>query len=97
MNPTTGQREPRSLKRDQALFVAKFAHACNAVWEDEQTIAEGTLAVKDKRCFNFFLIGQGGSGKTALVQEIVLPTMDSLFPPNDEGNVSSVIICSKWS
>ena len=33
-NQETGQREPRRVKRDQALFVAQFAHDCNEVWDD---------------------------------------------------------------
>ena len=42
-------------------------------------------------------MGQGGSGKTAVVQEIVLPSMDFLFPA-EEGQVpSSLIVCAKWS
>ena len=80
---------------DQAFFMVTFAHGCNIIWKDEQAIAESTLIVKDRRCINFLWIGQCGSGKTALVQETVLPTIDFLFPPDDEGNLSSLIV--KWS
>ena len=54
--------------------------------------------MKDRQRFNMLLMGQGGSGKTALIQEIVLPTMDFCFPP-DEGSdaSSSLIVCAKWS
>ena len=37
-------------------------------------------------------MGQGGSGKTAAVQEIVLPTLDFLF-----GRDAALIVCAKWS
>ena len=30
-NPRTKRQEPRPLKRDQVLFIAQFAHACNTV------------------------------------------------------------------
>ena len=44
------------------------------------------------------LMGHGGSGKTALIQEIVLPTMDFLFPPTSPGGRRSTrIVCAKWS
>ena len=34
IDPTTGKRIPRTLKRDQTLFLTKFADACNATWDD---------------------------------------------------------------
>ena len=92
VNATTGKRSRRPLKRDQVFFVARFAAACDAVWDDEQS---GCLG---KRRFNMLLLGQGGSGKTAVVQEIVLPAMDSLFPPaENSSDSSSLIVCAKWS
>ena len=96
-DPVTGAAAPRQLKRDQALFVARFAQACNDVWEDERRLREGTLAVKDRRCFQFLLMGQGGSGKTALVQDIVLPAMEAIFPAGADGTQSTLMLCSKWS
>jgi hypothetical protein len=94
----TGRIEPKPLKRDQALFVAQFAAACNAVWDDEERVKDGTLPVKKRRCFNLLLMGAGGSGKTALVQDIVLPAMSFLFPTENESSSSStLIVCAKWS
>ena len=54
--------------------------------------------MKERQRFNVLLMGQGGSGKTALIQEIVLPAIDFCFPP-DEGSdaSSSLIVCAKWS
>ena len=84
----------RTLKRDQTLFLAQFAAACNAVWDDE---LEGKPA-KSRKTFQMLLMGQGGSGKTALIQEIVLPAMDFLFPPKGpSGRSTSKIVCAKWS
>ena len=97
VNPKTGKIERRPLKRDQALFVTRFAAACNAVWEDEQKINDGLLDAKKRRTYNFLLMGQGGSGKTAIVQEVVLPAMDALFPAEPGEVKSTLIICAKWS
>ena len=98
-NPITGQQERRPLKPDQALFAAAFAKACNEVWDEEQKILGGEMARQGKRkTFQFLLLGQGGSGKTAIVQEIVLPAMDALFPPEiGETKKSTLIVCAKWS
>ena len=96
-NPKTGQVEPKPLKRDQALFVARFAEACNDVWDDEQKILDGNLQHKNRRCYQFLLMGQGGSGKTAIIQEIVLPALDGLFPAEPGGTKATLIVCAKWS
>ena len=45
LNPKTGRIDPKPLKRVQALFVAQFAVACNAVWDDDEQIKNGTLSV----------------------------------------------------
>ena len=97
VNPKTGRRTPRPLKRDQVLFVAQFAAACNAVWEDEQKVLDGSLEAKNRRRFNFFVTGQAGSGKTAVVQDICMPTVDFLFPPGAGEESSVLVVCSKWS
>ena len=53
LDPVTCLRTPRPLKRDQTLFLSQFAHACNAVWEDEQS----GVPLAQRRCFNFFAHG----------------------------------------
>ena len=91
-NPRSGKKEPRPLKRDQVLFVAQFAQVCNTVYDEDRKVEEGELDVKKITCFNILLMGQGGSGKTAVVQDIVLPALDFLF-----GCEASLIVCAKWS
>ena len=88
VDPTTGGRAPRTLKRDQTLFLAKFADACNKVWDDENEKKPWA----QRRTFQMLLMGQGGSGKTAIIQEIVLPVMDFLF-----GHSATQIVCAKRS
>ena len=97
VHPKTKQIHPRPLKRDQALFVAQFADACNAVWDEEQAILEGSLEIAHRRCFNFLVLGQAGSGKTAVVQDICIPAIDFLFPTSGNDEPSILIVCSKWS
>ena len=92
VNPSSGKKEARQLKRDQVLFVAYFAHVCNTVWDEDRRVEEGELEVNKITCFDILLMGQGGSGKTAVVQEIVLPTLDFLF-----GCEATLIVCAKWS
>ena len=91
-NPQSGKKELRPLKRDQALFIAQFAQVCNTVWDEDRKVEDGEMDVKAITCFNILLMGQGGSGKTAVVQEIVLPTLDFLF-----GRGATLIVCAKWS
>jgi hypothetical protein len=92
LNPRSGKKEPRPLKRDQVLFIAQFAHACNVVWDEDRKVEEGDLDIAKISCFNILLMGQGGSGKTAVVQDIVLPTLDFLFDCEP-----TLIVCAKWS
>ena len=42
-------------------------------------------------------MGEGGSGKTAIVQEIVLPAIDFIFPPEKPKTTSSLIVCASWA
>lgn len=91
-NPRSGKKEPRPLKRDQVFFVAQFAEACNTIWQQERSVEDNELDISKITCFNILLMGQGGSGKTAVVQDIVLPTLDFLF-----GCDATLIVCAKWS
>ena len=63
------------------------------MWEDEQN----AVSHARRRRLSILLMGQGGSGKTAVVQQIVLPVMDFLFPPKDDGRRSSLIACASWA
>ena len=61
INPRTGTKEQRLLKRDQALFVAQFAQVCNTVWDEDCKVDDGEMDVEKITCFNLLLMGQGGS------------------------------------
>ena len=62
------------------------------MWEENCKIEDGDMDVKKITCFNILLMGQGGSEKTAISQEIVLQTLDFLF-----GCDATLIVCAKWS
>jgi len=91
--PPGKKKKKRKLSRDQALFLTGFAHACNQAWEDERD----EVPMSQRRRFRFLLMGQGGSGKTAIVQEVVLPAVDFIFPPEEAGGSSALIACSSWA
>ena len=87
------KKQKKWLSQDQVLFLAGFADACNKVWQDERD----DVPMEKRHRFSFLLMGQGGSGKTAIVQEIVLPAMDFVFQPDDPGESSCIIVCSSWA
>ncbi len=80
--PPGKKKEPKQITREQLLFLTAFAEAFQAVWEDDRD----NVDLAHRRRFDLLLMGQGGSGKTAVVQDIVLPTVDFLF--NDGGGRS---------
>eukprot|EP00959_Pyramimonas_sp_CCMP1952_P280758 5868569-Pyramimonas_sp.AAC.1 len=49
-----------------------------------------------RETFQFLLLGQGGSGKTAVVQDIVLSAMDALFRAGTGKAKFTLIVCAKW-
>ena len=63
------------------------------MWQEE---CDG-IPMEDRKEYAFLLMGQGGSGKTAIVQEIVLPAVDFIFPPEQPNESSSIIVCSSWA
>ena len=90
-DPKTGKAVARPLKRDQVYFIAQFAAACNTVWKEER----GDTPMNKRSLFNMLLIGEGGTGKTAIVQEIVLPAADFIFPMQEPTSKPSLIVCAK--
>ena len=62
------KKKKKKLTRDQVLFLIGFADACNTVWQQECD----NIPMEDRKEYAFLLMGQGGSGKTAIVQELSL-------------------------
>ena len=84
---------PKKLSADQTCFLALFAEACNSAWEEERD----EVPLEQRQTRHLMLVGQGGSGKTAIVQEIVLPALDVIFPPQPPDASSSLILCASWA
>jgi hypothetical protein len=98
ISPKTGKMGPKVLNNDQKLFLAQFASGCNVVWDDEEKNDSGEFVMNNRRCFKMLLIGQGGSGKTALIQKVVLPAIDYIFPRKSaRENRSRLVLCATWS
>ena len=63
------------LTRGQTLFMLKFADICDQVWEDEKK------PPRDRQVHHILLLGQGGSGKTHVVQNLVFKAVAFIWPP----------------
>ena len=87
------KKKKKQLTRDQVLFLVGFADALNTVWQQERD----NIPMDNRKEYSFLLMGQGGSGKTAIVQEILLPSIDFIFPPEHNNGSSSIIVCSSWA
>ena len=85
----------KKLTEDQIIFLARFAEICDCVWDDE----DNNVPMEERRRYNILLLGQGGTGKTAIVQAILLPVIDFLFPPDASATppASSLIVCASWA
>jgi hypothetical protein len=76
------------LTRDQTLFVVAFANACDQVWKDDM---EGK-PWSERKVHHFLLLGQGGSGKTHVVQKIVFQAVKHIWPPANEKSQTLLVV-----
>ena len=67
--------DEKQLTFDQVMFVAEFANACDCVLENEKK------PPKDRRVHHILLLGQGGSGKTHVMQNLVFDVVGFIWPP----------------
>ena len=77
-----------SLTRDQTLFVARFAQACDEAWLDEQRSPD------QRKVHHILLLGQGGSGKTHVVQNLVFEAVDYIWPSTCPEEPSLMVVAS---
>ena len=76
------------LTRDQTLFVARFAQACDEAWEDEQK------PPNQRKVHHMLLLGQGGSGKTHVVQKLVFTAVSYIWPSQSEDEPTLMVVAS---
>ena len=78
----------KKLTRDQTLFMAAFAKACDEAWEDQEK------EPKERRLHHILLLGQGGSGKTHVVQNLVFAAVVFIWPSPSAGEPSLVVVAA---
>ena len=71
---TNGLPGGQELTEGQMQFVVDFASACDNAWDDM------SKPVQERRQHLVILLGQGGSGKTHVVQNIVFPAVQFIWP-----------------
>jgi hypothetical protein len=76
------------LTRDQTLFMVRFEAACDAAWEDEQKPPD------ERRVHHLLLLGQGGSGKTHVVQKLVFTAVEYIWPSAGRAQKSLMVVAS---
>ena len=80
--------EKERLTRDQTLFMVKFAEACDQAYEDE---GEPPSA---RRSNHILLLGQGGSGKSHVVQKLVFVIVEFLWPTDVPEEPSLIVVAA---
>ena len=76
------------LTRDQTLFMAKFAEACDQAFEDEEK------PPSERRSCHILLLGQGGSGKSHVVQKLVFVVVEFVWPPSSLEEPSLIVVAA---
>ena len=84
--PITGR-----LNEDQMLFVLRFGDILDTVWKEEQELPPERRSV-----YHMLLLGQGGSGKTHVVQNLIFPVVHFIWPPSKEEE-SLMVVAAKNS
>ena len=79
-----------ALTRDQTLFIATFADICDQVWSDE---TEQRMPC-DRKVHHILLLGQGGSGKTHVVQKILFRAVKYIWPAPDKQRPTLMVVAS---
>ena len=77
-----------ALTRDQTLFVARFAKACDEAWLDEKK------PPNQRKVHHILLLGQGGSGKTHVVQNLVFEAIEYIWPPASPEEPTLMVVAS---
>ena len=76
----------RRLNEDQHIFMLRFGTVLNTVYREEQE-----LAPENRSVFHLLLLGQGGSGKTHIVQNLIFPVVQFIWPPQQDEDALMVV------
>lgn len=81
----------RRLNEDQNIFMLRFGRILDIVWDEEKSLPPERRSV-----FHILLLGQGGSGKTYIVQNLIFPVVHFLWPPSTDED-SLMVVAAKNS
>ena len=73
------------LNEDQSIFIERFAQVLDTVYDQERT-----LDAEQRNVYHTLLLGQGGSGKTHIVQNIVFPVVEFIWPAGEQSTLMVV-------
>ena len=76
------------LTRDQTLFMVRFAKCCDEAWEDDKKPPH------ERKTHHLLLLGQGGSGKTHVVQKLVFKVVEFLWPAESKAEPTLMVVAS---
>ena len=76
------------LTRDQTLFMVRFAACCDAAWQDMGK------APAERCVHHLLLLGQGGSGKSHVVQKLVFKAVEFIWPCESGQEPSLMVVAS---
>jgi hypothetical protein len=80
--------ENEKLTRDQTLFMARLAKCCDECWADD------SKPPSERRVYHLLLLGQGGSGKTHVVQRLVFKAVEFIWPASSKAEPTLVVVAS---
>ena len=76
----------RRLNEDQSLFMLRFGDVLDTVYQEEHD-----LPPEKRSVYHLLLLGQGGSGKTYVVQNLIFPVVHFLWPPEAQRETLMVV------
>ncbi|CAE7258426.1 unnamed protein product [Symbiodinium sp. CCMP2592] len=87
-----GLPEEQRLNEDQALFISRFADVLDKVFAQEEN---AEIWPKERKTYHMLLLGQGGSGKTHMVQKLIFPIVLFIWPPRKNRETIQVVAAKK--
>ena len=77
------------LTREQVLYMGKFAPACDQAYEDEKK-----PPAERRPPVHIVLLGQGGSGKTYVVQRLVFVAVNFIWPAENDAEPTLMVVAA---
>eukprot|EP00435_Cladocopium_sp_Y103_P075807 s26_g65.t1 len=79
----------RRLNEDQDLLIFRFAEVLDTVFAQEDTHPP-----EQRHVYHMLLLGQGGSGKTHIVQNIIFPVVHFIWPAGESEETLMVVVAT---